>query len=124
MLDAAERQQLPTGDGQDVASEVIHFIRTGIGGYTIVPPDLVEHLVQDIGSRVNSGEKKYGVRLKTNNGRNATLDAYQEILDFLNYSIQGYLERKEGFLELFEGALSIAITVKLMLLEQETKVQL
>lgn len=40
---------------------------------------------QDIEDRIQLGEKRYGERLKTFNGRNALWDAYQEILDLANY---------------------------------------
>jgi len=119
MIDAALRQKLPTGDGQDVAHEVTRLILAGITGRPAFPPYIAQQLVGDIEARVASGEKKYGTRLKTNNGRNVVLDAYQEILDFLNYSIQGHLEGKPGFLELFEETIGIAIRVKVMLLAQE-----
>lgn len=53
-------------------------------------------LVTDIHLRAEMGKKKYGVRLHTNNGRDALLDAYQEILDALSYIRQELEERGEG----------------------------
>ena len=84
MIDAALRQQLPTGEGRDVAEFVVYTLpfldsREGIDPKSLIP---------DIEARVASGEKKYGTRLKTNNGRNAILDLYQEVLDGINYSAQ------------------------------------
>jgi hypothetical protein len=57
------KQNTPSGDGVDVT--------------TLVKNDLE--------ARSQAGEKKYGTRLKTNNGRNAMVDAYQEVLDLACY---------------------------------------
>ena len=46
----------------------------------------------DLERRAEAGTKKYGTRLKTHNGRNAKFDAYQELLDFIDYSCQSRLE--------------------------------
>lgn len=87
-MNAAERQQLPTGDGQDVAKYVISLINI-----TPWPKNLdATVLVPDIESRVAMGEKKYGTRLKCFNGRDAALDQYQELLDGINYAGQNMLE--------------------------------
>jgi hypothetical protein len=58
-FDATTSQPSPIGDGQDVNALVVH--------------DLIQ--------RSLAGEKKYGARLKTHNGRNPLIDAYQEALD-------------------------------------------
>ena len=46
--------------------------------------------------RIEMGEKKYGQRLRTNNGRDWVLDCYQEALDGISYSAQGVLEGDDG----------------------------
>ena len=51
-------------------------------------------VAKDHESRIDMGEKKYGQRLRTNNGRNALLDCYQECLDGISYSAQDYLENR------------------------------
>jgi hypothetical protein len=45
--------------------------------------------------RREMGIKKYGVPLQTNNGRDALIDAYQELLDLLVYLRQEIEERFE-----------------------------
>lgn len=119
-IDAALRQQLPTGNGLDVAGHVVHLFRTAssFSGATV--------LVDDIEARIASGEKKYGTRLKTDNGRNATLDLYQEVLDGINYSMQNILERAEfgqaavePYEKIFITLVNIAIDVKHLLLARE-----
>jgi len=49
---------------------------------------VIDDLVLDISQRADEGEKKYGVRLHTNNGRNALWDLYQELLDAVQYCRQ------------------------------------
>jgi len=125
IIDAALRQQLPTGDGKDVAGFVVQLF-----GHP--PWDSAACLIPDIEARVASGEKKYGTRLKTNNGRNALLDLYQEVLDGVNYAAQNILEAAgkpdaavvvEPYLKVFQDLVDIAIRVKKLLLAQETVVQ-
>lgn len=82
MLDATKPEPSPSGDGQDVGKAAGDL--------------LAEHgfpeVAADLEARVQWGASKYGTRLKTHNGRNALMDAYQEALDGLNYSTQAHLE--------------------------------
>lgn len=56
--------------------------------------DDVAALVQeDIEARAQEGEQKYGERLTTHNGRDALVDAYQEVLDTAMYLRQELAER-------------------------------
>jgi hypothetical protein len=107
-LDPTIVQQLPTGaeDATDVGYAVIKHL-TGTGSEY----DL-ESVAADHESRIAFGEKKYGQRLKTDNGRDAVMDSYQELLDFLSYAMQAHLEGKPGFLELFLTVARIAATVR------------
>jgi len=50
-------------------------------------------VLADIQARVAAGEAKYGTKLKTHNGRDALMDAYQEALDLVMYLRQALLER-------------------------------
>jgi hypothetical protein len=54
-------------------------------------------IVYDIDLKLAAGEEKYGSPLMTLNGRSADLDAYQDILDTIVYSIQGYYEETNQF---------------------------
>jgi len=83
--DAAKVQQMPTGDGIDVAVEVAKDLRARS----------LEHIAEDTEARIRLGEKKYGTRLKAHNGRDAMLDLYQEVLDGINYSKQLVIEDKD-----------------------------
>jgi hypothetical protein len=55
--------------------------------------DIVDLVKNDLDSRAIEGEKRYGVRLRAFNGRNALIDAYQEALDLAMYLRQELEER-------------------------------
>jgi hypothetical protein len=55
--------------------------------------NVADFVLQDIQERVEAGEKKYGTKLQTFNGRDALWDAYQEALDLVMYLRQAILER-------------------------------
>jgi hypothetical protein len=94
-------QPVPGGDGVDVGSKAAQRLR-GAGFVAIA---------DDLESRIAFGAKKYGQRLKTNNGRNALFDSYQEVLDFLNYLMQGVLEGHAECDSLFVRAMPLAFEV-------------
>jgi hypothetical protein len=54
--------------------------------------DIALLVQQDIEQRAVIGCKKYGQRLKPNNGRCALTDAYQEALDLVMYLKQAIVE--------------------------------
>jgi hypothetical protein len=82
---AARVQPMPTGNGIDVATEAAADLRR------MGHPELAE----DIEARIRLGERKYGVRLKPHNGRDAMLDLHQELCDALVYSKQLEIEGRE-----------------------------
>jgi hypothetical protein len=51
-------------------------------------------VLSDLKERADVGKEKYGIYLKTNNGRDALWDAYQEALDLVMYLRQEILERE------------------------------
>lgn len=67
-------QPEPTGNGKDVTALVI----------------------ADLSARSEAGAKKYGTKLKTFNGRDATVDLYQELLDAVCYLRQLIEEKRDG----------------------------
>lgn len=69
----AKPEPEPTGDGEVV----------------------VDMVIKDLGDRAEFGENKYGTKLRTNNGRNALMDAYQEAIDLVMYLRQEIAEREE-----------------------------
>lgn len=53
-----------------------------------------EMVMQDIIDRAAAGKLKYGVELQPFNGRDALLDAYQEVLDLAQYLRQRIYEER------------------------------
>lgn len=56
---------------------------------------VLDYVVLDIQARAEAGKQRYGTYLKTNNGRDALMDAYQEAIDLVMYLRQALLERDE-----------------------------
>ena len=56
--------------------------------------DVWELVIADMQERNLFGEKKYGTKLQTWNGRNPLVDAYQEALDLCVYLKQAIEEAK------------------------------
>ena len=57
---------------------------------------VVDELIKDIQDRKTFGYGKYGTYLMSNNGRNAIVDMYQELLDALIYCKQILIETENG----------------------------
>mgnify|MGYP003345817272 CR=1 FL=1 len=54
------------------------------------------YLLSDIKKRMKVGKKSYGTYLFTNNGRDAMLDLYEELLDACFYIKQAMMERDKN----------------------------
>jgi len=50
-------------------------------------------VINDISARASVGIDRYGTMLKTNNGRDALMDAYAEAIDLVMYIAQAIMER-------------------------------
>lgn len=57
---------------------------------------IVERVKADLEERAQKGERAYGERLKANNGRDALVDLYQELLDACCYCRQMIEERDKA----------------------------
>lgn len=55
---------------------------------------VAKYVLADVRARVKLGQIRYGTLLKTNNGRSALWDLYQELLDAAMYCRQEILERE------------------------------
>jgi hypothetical protein len=55
---------------------------------------VLHHVINDLNARAEMGLHKYNTLLMTNNGRDALLDLYQELLDAVMYLKQFMLERE------------------------------
>jgi len=102
-FDPEAGQPLPitTKQSVDVAVEVAEDLKkVGFGD-----------IAEDVEARIRIGERKYGKRLQSFNGRDALKDLYDEVLDALNYSKQLELENLDNG-EIFRGLVALAATVK------------
>jgi hypothetical protein len=70
-VDPTLAQPAPTGDGESVT----------------------DAMIDDLVKRREGGKVKYGCELKTNNGRDSLVDAYQEALDLCLYLRQKIMEK-------------------------------
>lgn len=88
-FDFAEGGVLP--DGQNKST--VHEPMPNASGekQTVV----VDELVKDLQARVEVGKIKYGESLKSHNGRNCLMDAYQEVLDLAMYFKQLLIEQRD-----------------------------
>jgi len=57
---------------------------------------IVDIVIQDLIDRSKMGRRKYGTVLKTFNGRDALIDAYQEALDLCMYLRQALCEQEKN----------------------------
>jgi hypothetical protein len=89
MTDAAIVIQKPisTEQSRDVLQDLLTVRRYDVCGLLISPA-----VAAELTARVEFGEKKYGTRLQTWNGRPVRLDIRQELLDGIMYSHQGVMQ--------------------------------
>jgi hypothetical protein len=99
---ATDQQTKPTGNGAVVLDSVVEYINNQItnpyNGDRLreISNDGLTKLRDDLKLRAEMGKAKYGTYLRVDNGRNASLDLYQELCDAIMYSKQAGLEGKPG----------------------------
>lgn len=105
---AATPEPPPTGDDAIVMNYVAEkldvMVRLASLPTALPPisaPDNLRALLADLARRAEFGKAKYGTYLRVNNGRDCSVDLYQELQDGVMYAAQAHLERKPGG-ELFE----------------------
>lgn len=59
-------------------------------------PYVYQRVQEDLARRAEHGARKYGTALQPFNGRNALLDAYEEVLDLAVYLKQRLMEDEHG----------------------------
>jgi hypothetical protein len=85
-------------------------MRARVAGLSTPEPDPIPNdstpvwdlVIEDMRARDNEGRRKYGTPLQAGNGRDALVDAYQEILDAAVYLRAEIEDRKAGPVELLE----------------------
>jgi hypothetical protein len=68
------------------------------------------NIAQNVEARIALGERKYGSRLKSFNGRDVIKDLMDELLDSLNYAKQAEIEDLDDG-SIFESLIEIVIRV-------------
>lgn len=104
---AAVAEPSPTGAGAIVLDSVIQALSNLVGS-RVIPYLAFEPLRDDLLARAEVGEKKYGTKLRVNNGRKAIVDLYQEVTDAMMYSMQARLEGDHKAGRYFEILSSVA----------------
>ena len=79
-------------------------------------------ILRDMQDRIEEGFTRYGTYLQTFNGRHPLIDAYQEMLDAIQYIAQAYLEtEEEPFKTLMILQIGTAALIKKHLIIEEDK---
>lgn len=107
---AAISQNLPTGNGQVVLDAVLQRL-ANMASVSSIPFVPSQCLRDDLTARSDMGAKKYGTVLRTNNGRKAIVDLYQELLDAAMYAMQARLEGDSDAGAYVESLLSFSAQV-------------
>lgn len=112
-------QPLPLTGKQDVTEAVLE----DFGQWMIYAPDeerrLLQAIEEDLVRRTDLGVSRYGTPLQTFNGRDALLDAYEELLDATKYLKQYILEQNLTRLEAYTYVLRALEQVKKLRLESQ-----
>ena len=107
-MKARETQPLPVGKGKKIGSlvkaDLKRLYKRGIPFAKLVS--------RDITARMDLGKQIYGTELRSHNGRDSVLDAYQEVLDGLNYTRQAIEEGHADLGIVYANLLSSACTIK------------
>jgi hypothetical protein len=102
---AISAQTPPTGNGAIILEYVLDKIDGWMGNPSSEEREGLAQVREDLIARAETGLKKYGTYLRANNGRRATVDVYQEVMDALMYSMQARVEGTDtvaaGYVELF-----------------------
>lgn len=107
---AADSQKPPTGDGAVVLDAVIQHI-CNMANNRQLPFSALAPLREDLLARADVGLKKYGTKLRVNNGRKAAVDAYQEVMDGVMYAMQARMEGDHKIGRHLEVLVSIAAQI-------------
>ncbi len=107
---AAVAEPKPTGDGAVVLDAVIQQLGN-LTGSSIIPYLAFAPLRDDLQARAEVGLKKYGTKLRVNNGRKAAVDVYQEVMDGMMYAMQARMEGDNKIGRHFETLAQVAAQI-------------
>lgn len=87
-----------------------------------VSPDVLPHVLADMRERDDIGRSRYGTPLQPFNGRDALVDAYQELLDGAVYLRQSLAEvRNSDALSVYTTTLDCAVALRVLLLRRDSE---
>ena len=93
---ASTHEPAPTGEGAVILDFAVRRAalkaRVSKGQGYPKTAEALETVSEALTARAEMGKAKYGTYLRANNGRNALVDEYQEVLDALMYAEQCYYE--------------------------------
>jgi len=103
---------------------VIDDVKTKMqSAINVVLQTAYEQVIKDMHERDTFGELKYHIRLQAFNGRNAFIDSYQELLDYIVYTKQALIEaeaeanKENGYIaflsEMYNKSINTATVYKL-----------
>lgn len=107
---AANTQAPPTGDGVIVLDAAVQHI-CNMANVRMIPFTALAPLKEDLVARAEFGLKKYGTKLRIKNGRKASVDTYQEVLDAIMYAMQARIEGDHKIGRHLEALVSIGAQI-------------
>ena len=107
---AAVAEPKPIGDGAIVLDAVIQTLGNLVN-VRVIPFLAFAPLKEDLLARAEMGLKKYGTKLRVNNGRKAGVDLYQEVMDGMMYAMQARMEGDQKIGRHFEALAQIAAQI-------------
>lgn len=103
-------QPMPTGDGIEVSPQAQADLDT-LATDRETTWYISRCIQADLQERIDWGTAKYHTPLKTNNGRDALIDEYQEHLDALHYCKQQVMQAPDDAGALYRYQLTLRLAV-------------
>ena len=114
-MNASESQPMPVGKGKKIGplvkADLKRLYKRGV--------PFAKTVSRDIDARMDLGKQKYGTELRSHNGRDSVLDAYQEVLDGMIYIRQAIHEGHTDLGVVYANMLSSACTIKAYMDDQK-----
>lgn len=81
---------------------------------------VLDQLIEDLKTRSEFGEQKYGTKLMTHNSRCAMTDAFHEVLDLSMYLKQALMEKKDSEMLMAQILVTLKACYQYQVLEDDT----
>lgn len=100
-----ERRVMEGGEMVPVLPEALDYVIEGSEEGDII----AETVAADLRYRAELGRRKYGTYLTTNNGRDALIDLYEELIDALVYATQYNMQERSDASAEIAGELVVTV---------------